>query len=56
MQVIDKALDVWGLQLLPYNSQNPISQQARQDPTYVITELFMSSLVFYIINDLHAVI
>lgn len=36
VQVIDKALHVWGLELLPYNSSNPVSQQARANPTYVL--------------------
>lgn len=33
VQVIDNALRVWGLELLPYNSQNEISTRARDDPT-----------------------
>ena len=33
VQVIDNALRVWGLELLPYNSQNEISRRARDDPT-----------------------
>ncbi|CAG0888134.1 unnamed protein product [Cyprideis torosa] len=33
ISVIEKALECMGLQLLPYHSQNPVSQQARSDPT-----------------------
>ncbi|WAR19918.1 ATX3-like protein [Mya arenaria] len=33
VQVIDKALRVMGLELLPYNSQNHMSKLAQQDPT-----------------------
>ncbi|XP_048736411.1 ataxin-3-like [Ostrea edulis] len=32
IQVIDKALQVWGLNLVQYNSQDPIAREARQSP------------------------
>ncbi|KAL3873803.1 hypothetical protein ACJMK2_036888, partial [Sinanodonta woodiana] len=33
VQVIDKAVSVWALELVPYNSKNPVAIYARQDPT-----------------------
>ncbi|GIX91315.1 ataxin-3 [Caerostris extrusa] len=33
VQVIACALKVWGLDLIPYNSQNPLAEAAREDPT-----------------------
>ncbi|XP_054716248.1 LOW QUALITY PROTEIN: ataxin-3-like [Uloborus diversus] len=33
VQVIASALKVWNLELVPYSSQNPLAQRARQDPT-----------------------
>lgn len=33
VQVIASALKVWGLELVPYNSQDPIAQSAQRDPT-----------------------
>ena len=35
VQVLSEALSVWSLDMILYNSQNPIAQQARVDPTYV---------------------
>ena len=35
IQVIQEAVRVWGLELVPFTSSNDIAQQARQDPTYV---------------------
>lgn len=32
IQVLQKALGVWSLSLVPFNSANPFSSQARQDP------------------------
>ncbi|GFY08752.1 ataxin-3 [Trichonephila clavipes] len=33
VQVIASALKVWGLDLVPYKSQNPLAESARSDPT-----------------------
>ncbi|KAK3597854.1 hypothetical protein CHS0354_029431 [Potamilus streckersoni] len=33
VQVIDNAVRVWALELVPYNSKNPVARNARQDPT-----------------------
>lgn len=33
IQVLQEALRVWGLELVPFNSQNPIAQRAQNDPT-----------------------
>lgn len=33
IQVIQKAVKVWGLETLPFNSQDPLALQAREDPT-----------------------
>lgn len=32
IQVIDKAIQVWGLNLVQFNSQDPIAREARQNP------------------------
>ncbi|XP_076463459.1 ataxin-3-like [Babylonia areolata] len=33
IQVLQEALRVWGLELVPFTSQNPIAQEAQNDPT-----------------------
>ncbi|RWS26234.1 ataxin-3-like isoform X2 [Leptotrombidium deliense] len=33
VQVIERALKVWGLDLIPFNSKNEVAEKARQDPT-----------------------
>lgn len=33
IQVLQKALEIWNLELVPFNSSDPISQQARSDPS-----------------------
>ncbi|KAK7504899.1 hypothetical protein BaRGS_00003927 [Batillaria attramentaria] len=33
IQVLQEALRVWGLELVPFTSQNPIAHAAREDPT-----------------------
>lgn len=33
VQVINSALDVWGLELVPYNSTEPRAVMAQQNPT-----------------------
>ena len=35
IQVIQKAVLLWGLELLPYNSDDVIAVESRRDPTYV---------------------
>lgn len=37
IQVIDKAIQVWGLNLVQFNSQDPIAREARQSPMYVLS-------------------
>lgn len=32
VQVISSALEVWGLELVPYNSSEPLATQAQQQP------------------------
>lgn len=33
IQVLQEAVRVWGLELVPFTSQNPVAQDAQQDPT-----------------------
>lgn len=35
IQVLQKALEIWNLELVPFNSSDAISQQARNDPSSV---------------------
>ena len=33
IQVLQEAVRVWGLELVPFTSQNPAARDAQQDPT-----------------------
>lgn len=41
VQVISSALEVWGLELVPYSSSDPIAVAARTNPEWVESFLFI---------------
>ena len=48
IQVIDKAIQVWGLNLVQFNSQDPVAREARQSPMYVLFVKGSRSLLCHI--------
>lgn len=40
VQVISRALSLWGLELIPLNSSDPLARQCRADPTQVHAYIF----------------
>ena len=46
IQVLQEALQVWGLELVPFTSQHLAAQDARRDPTSVVTNSNMGATSF----------